>query len=68
MIPTSQAPAHAARGALAPAEIEAAIADNDAYDFETVKRMLPQAELYLVDAPFAGASSTGERSAPERAS
>ena len=54
--------------AVYPDEIEAAIADNDAYDFETVKRMLPQAELYLVDAPFAGASSAGERPAPERAS
>ena len=49
-----------------PDEIEAAIADNDSYDFETVKQMLPQAELYLVDAPFAGARSAGEHPTPER--
>ena len=30
-----------------PDELEAAIADNEAYDFETAKRMLPQAEEFV---------------------
>lgn len=31
-----------------PAEINDAIADNDAYDFETLRRLLPQAEEFVV--------------------
>lgn len=31
-----------------PDEINDAIADNDAYDFETLKRLLPQAEEFIV--------------------
>ncbi len=30
-------------------EIDAALADNDAYDFDRVSRMLPQTELFVVD-------------------
>lgn len=39
-----------------PAEIEAALADNDAVNFRSLQRMLPQATEFLIDEPTPAAS------------
>jgi len=36
-------------------EIDAALADNDSYDFAAVSRLLPQTEPFFVDDPMTGA-------------
>ncbi len=37
-------------------EIDAALADNDSYDFAAVARLLPQAEQFFVDSPTTDAA------------
>jgi uncharacterized protein (DUF433 family) len=49
-----------------PDEIEAALADNDAYDFAKVSRMLPQAQLVLVPEADAGGVGLAGAARPER--
>jgi hypothetical protein len=46
-----------------PDEIEAAIADNDARDFTTLKQMLPQAEMFVASGTAADLSDEGDAAA-----
>ena len=46
-----------------PDEIEAAIADNDACDFTTLKQMLPQAEMFVASGAAADLSDEGDAAA-----